>query len=195
MNNDSHIEITFSATNGFELRAQIIAFLGLGAALAEPDRESWKKMDNINIPREIGNPVTAPGGPYTLRSEAEAEATGKPVESEEVPEAPKPVRRRHRAVRPPVAPQEASAAVTEEPTPTPSTNGHAVEEEPAVDTTAAAAIKQAAMDALQDAFAAGKVNQCRALLIKFGDGAKSFREIELSVFPAIAKAIEAGALA
>ena len=56
-------------------------------------------------------------------------------------------------------------------------------------------LKDRMIDALQAAFRAGKVQKVRDVLNKYGSGAKSFREIDVSLFPEIEKAIQKGALA
>lgn len=55
-------------------------------------------------------------------------------------------------------------------------------------------LKDETIAKLQQAFADGKVAKLRAILDTYGDGAKSFPEIEASKFDAIAQAIEKGAL-
>jgi hypothetical protein len=67
---------------------------------------------------------------------------------------------------------------------------------PVPDTTAIIALetKNKTMPLLQQAFADGKVVQLRKILDTFGQGAKSFPEIEPSQFVEIAKAISNGAL-
>jgi len=55
-------------------------------------------------------------------------------------------------------------------------------------------LKDETIAKLQQAFADGKVAKLRAILDTYGDGAKSFPEIEAAKFDAIAQAIEKGAL-
>jgi hypothetical protein len=53
-------------------------------------------------------------------------------------------------------------------------------------------LKQETVAKLPDMFAAGKVNLMRAVLTKYGKGAKSFPEIEAKDFPEIAAALARG---
>jgi hypothetical protein len=53
-------------------------------------------------------------------------------------------------------------------------------------------LKQETVAKLPDMFAAGKVNLMRAVLTKYGKGAKSFPEIEAKDFPEIAAALQRG---
>jgi hypothetical protein len=57
-----------------------------------------------------------------------------------------------------------------------------------------AAIQVETTKDLRAAYASGKHNQVLALLSKFGNGAKSFRELQIQDFPPIRKAIDDGAL-
>lgn len=58
-----------------------------------------------------------------------------------------------------------------------------------------AAIRQKTIDDLQQAYANGQQKEVFALLSKYGNGAKSFRELKADAFVPIRKAIDAGALA
>jgi hypothetical protein len=69
-----------------------------------------------------------------------------------------------------------------------------VSDTPEVLTKDALAMKERVIDALQAAWVAGKVQKVREVLSKYGSGAKSFRELDISSFPAIEKALNAGAL-
>jgi hypothetical protein len=55
-------------------------------------------------------------------------------------------------------------------------------------------LKDKVIEALREAFREGKVAKVRAVLDTYGEGAKSFREIDASLFPDIQKAIQGGAL-
>lgn len=57
------------------------------------------------------------------------------------------------------------------------------------------ALRQQTVDDLQKAFAGGKQQPVLALLAKYGNGAKSFRELPVEAFIPIREAIDAGALA
>lgn len=59
---------------------------------------------------------------------------------------------------------------------------------------AALALKEDVINALQQAFRAGKIQKVRQVLSQYGNGAKSFREIDIAAFPEISKALKAGAL-
>lgn len=56
-------------------------------------------------------------------------------------------------------------------------------------------LKDATLATLKEAFASGKRAAVMDLLAKFGNGAKTFRELPDDAFPLIRKEIEAGALA
>ena len=56
------------------------------------------------------------------------------------------------------------------------------------------AIRVKTTKVLQEAYAGGKHTQVLALLSKYGNGAKSFRELHIEDFVPIQKAIEGGAL-
>lgn len=58
-----------------------------------------------------------------------------------------------------------------------------------------AAIKARTVEDLQTAFANGKQKQVFDILAKYGDGAKSFRELSMDAFLPIREAIDAGELA
>jgi hypothetical protein len=101
--------------------------------------------------------------------------------------------------RPPVATPEPIEETIEE-----ATADSFVEDEPIIelppaksaesDARALLEAKNKTMPLLQQAFADGKVVQLRKILDTFGQGAKSFPEIEPSQFVEIAKAISNGAL-
>jgi len=55
-------------------------------------------------------------------------------------------------------------------------------------------LKERMIEVLQNAFRAGKVDKVRAVLSKYGNGAKSFREIDIEAFPVIEKVVSQGAL-
>jgi hypothetical protein len=70
----------------------------------------------------------------------------------------------------------------------------AVEPEP-IDPVNLAALRVKTTEDLQAAYSSGKHKQVLALLSKFGNGAKSFRELQINDFVPIRKAIDDGALA
>jgi hypothetical protein len=74
----------------------------------------------------------------------------------------------------------------------PLTNGVEPDRHEAADVFALEKLKQETVAKLPDMFAAGKVNLMRAVLTKYGKGAKSFPEIEAKDFPEIAAALARG---
>jgi hypothetical protein len=69
-----------------------------------------------------------------------------------------------------------------------------IEAEEQSDISALLKLKKDTIDVLQDAFAQGKVVKLRKLLMTYGDGAKSFPEVDPIRFTDIDKALKAGAL-
>jgi hypothetical protein len=67
--------------------------------------------------------------------------------------------------------------------------------EPELTAAELAVIKLKATEEMRAAWSIGKHDQVLALLAKFGNGAKSFRELQNKDFPPIRKAIDEGALA
>jgi hypothetical protein len=65
----------------------------------------------------------------------------------------------------------------------------------AIDPTKLAALRVKTTEDLQAAYSSGKHKQVLALLSKYGNGAKSFRELQIDDFIPIRKAIDDGALA
>jgi outer membrane biosynthesis protein TonB len=70
-----------------------------------------------------------------------------------------------------------------------------IDEPEAIDPTKLAALRVKTTEDLQAAYSSGKHKQVLALLSKYGNGAKSFRELQIMDFIPIRKAIDEGALA
>jgi hypothetical protein len=203
----SQITITFTGEPS-DVRADMLAFLGITSRpWTADDAVDRDRMDNANVAFDPAHPDKGDFGQIenpawadiaSLPGEiVEPEATQEAVQRDEPAEAPKPKRTRRASVRPPVAETEAIAAPVEAAAPASVVNGHDEEAQKAKTSEVAQlmAVKNRAMSALQDAFAAGKVAQCRDLLNKYGEGAKSFRELDLPQFVDLDKAIQGGALA
>ena len=115
--------------------------------------------------------------------------TEKPVEAVSEPEAPEPKKAKKRSPAPSTAPLEPIAEVEEE-----VFVDEAPAPEPEIDLKAVLALKATTLTVLQQAFAEGKKRQVRELLANYGDGAKSFPEVDPAMFPKINEAIQSGAL-
>jgi hypothetical protein len=70
-----------------------------------------------------------------------------------------------------------------------------IDEPETIDPVNLAALRVKTTEDLQAAYSSGKHKQVLALLSKFGNGAKSFRELQIQDFVPIRKAIDDGALA
>jgi len=171
------ITLTLTANTVEELREKAVAALGI---------------DGLKLPR----PFAEPDGPI-LR---EATKVMNDLEA-----AKRPVGRPRKTAKPDPAPDPDQEPVDEAPFEIdiggmPSPDQH--EDEPEyvevpvpnskADPVAMEKLKQETVAKLPDMFAAGKVNLMRAVLTKYGKGAKSFPEIEAKDFPEIAAALARG---
>jgi len=143
---------------------------------------------------EFREQILALAGQYHLDfTPAAQDAPGSPLASVNVPEPSKPVPAKKTRQRAPVAPAEpVPAPVEDDEDFDPFVSGLA--QPPQEDAKALLELKQRTMTTLQQAFADGKVDRLRDLLVNHGNGAKSFPEIDAAAFKGIAEAIKLGAL-
>ena len=136
--------------------------------------------------KPVAGPEPSPQGPDPFGEEEPPKNTPKKPKAE--PKKPKaePKKSKVKPVEKPVdEPVEEPAAEEEEP----------AEEDVVLSPAEIAAIKARTVEDLQAAFSAGKQKQVFAILAKYGDGAKTFRELSTDAFIPIRKAIDAGELA
>lgn len=152
---------------------------GAGASLRAP-RDIDEIMSTIKTAVEAGPSGPEAQGPGPQQNGEATLDELDPLIGEKHPAPAGKAKRKHRATKPHVDP------APELPEP---------EDKPALDPKALVAVRQQTIDDLQAAYASGKQQQVFDLLSKYGNGAKSFRELDISAFPPIRDAIDAGALA
>lgn len=142
---------------------------------------------------EFREQLMALAGQYHLDfTPAEQKPQGSPLASVNVPEPPKPTQAKKTRQRAPVAsPEPIQAPVEDDEDFDQFVSGLSA---PVDDAKALLDLKNKTMSTLQQAFADGKVDKLRDLLVNHGNGAKSFPEIDAAAFKGIAEAIKLGAL-
>jgi len=146
---------------------------------------------------EFREQLMALAGQYHLDfAPAEQKPQAAPLASVNVVEAYKPTQTKKTRQRAPVAPPVPIAAPVEEATADSFEDfiEDVADEPPAPAAKTLIDIKAKTMATLQQAFADGKVDKLRDILVTYGGGAKSFPEIDAAAFADIAQAIKAGAL-
>jgi hypothetical protein len=178
------LTLTITAENAEDLRTQLHVLLGAAAVAGTITHVLSQGSDAAPVPAEA---VKSPAINVPLEIlEQEQEVTAKKA------------RRAHRKVKAepsePSEPSHDDGALA-----TPAGNGGTAGDEkgtagdenlfnvpsPELDPVAAQAVKDEILPQLRDLFVAGKVKQVRAILDKFGEGAKSIPEIDAKQFPAI----------
>jgi hypothetical protein len=203
------LTLTITAESAEDLRTQLHVLLGasvISAALAEALGRAGLARSDTAKP-SVAAPVPSQRNPNVKTISTE----GPPEEITEQKQDVKP-RRAHRKVKTPAnsEPSEPSGA------PEPSHNGEALATQRGTtpvatsdvshpdgdedifsgfDPVDAQKIKDEVLPQLRDLFVSGKVKQVRAILDKFGDGAKSIPEIDARQFPAIRDFLTQGSAA
>jgi hypothetical protein len=173
--------ITFTAPSGGELRQQMLDFLGIiypAQTRTLPSVPVEEIAEPVTEIKSRGKVAKKLAGVLPPGIQEAAQATPEPQGSE----APAPVPGQAFDGHEPV-------------TPSPSTlDKEEVEQIVVAPPKEALELKEKVINLLQEAFRAGKVQKVRSVLATYGNGAKSFREIEIGSFPEIEKALMRGAL-
>jgi len=172
----------------------------ISASSAEDFRRQVRELASLLIRAPVENPVETLGTVEVTKPETVPMTSAEPLET-------KPLDGAKRRGRPPknVTPAleakpngQGSGAPELEAAPVPSnpenTQDGTGAEKPQTPPKEMLELKDKVINQLQEAFREGKVAKVREVLNTYGNGAKSFREIDAVLFPDIEKALQAGAL-
>jgi len=172
----------------------------ISASSAEDFRRQVRELASLLIRAPVENPVETLGTVEVTKPETVPMTSAEPLET-------KPLDGAKRRGRPPknVTPaleakpngqgSGAPAGMTEPPGVSAEQAEQAEQApEPSTSPKEMLELKDKVISQLQEAFREGKVQKVREVLNTYGNGAKSFREIDAVLFPDIEKALQAGAL-
>jgi len=180
------IEVRIVASSAEDFRKQVreLASLLIRAPVENPEETPVETVGTVEVKKPEAVPMTSPE-PLADKGLDVPKRRGRPPKTvSSVPDVP--------GSKPNGSGSGAPAPAAEIPEPPAETVGELGE--PGASPKEMLELKDKVINQLQEAFREGKVAKVREVLNTYGNGAKSFREIDAGLFPDIEKALQAGAL-